>query len=356
MGVSGILLGLGLYSYIAFRILPLALLITILIYWQFLKKDILPDGTPRYKHLKKRLEKGLLGFILAATIISLPLILYFVYNPADFIGRTAQVSVLNTDNPAFQFLINFFKTMGMFNFSGDFNWRHGMSGAPLLIWPVGIFFAVGFIRGWIKLFKLRKSHGHLSSIQMLLLSTFFVVLLPVISSNEGVPHALRALIAAPIVFIFAGEGIWWFFENMKLWYKSHDPLAVSQSNLYSRHETRMVSLIVLIFFLTAIATVEYNRYFNRWAKNPEVAGAFSQNYVDLGKKLNRIGPKVKKYVVVNAGGVLVRGIPMPAQTVMFITDTWTPEKQKARNIFYLTEEQFLKRQYDRRALIVKLNP
>ena len=32
----------------------------------------------------------------------------------------------------------------------------------------------------------------------------------------------------------------------------------------------------------------------------------------------------------------VHGIPMNAQTLMFITDTYTVEKQRARNIHYTT--------------------
>ena len=68
-------------------------------------------------------------------------------------------------------------------------------------------------------------------------------------------------------------------------------------------------------------------------------GAFSANYVQIGRELNALPKELPKYVVVEAGGVDVRGIPMPAQTVMFITDTFTPEKQKEKNIYYVLPEQ-----------------
>jgi hypothetical protein len=48
---------------------------------------------------------------------------------------------------------------------------------------------------------------------------------------------------------------------------------------------------------------------------------------------------INKYVVVNTGGVAVRGIPMPAQTIIFITDTFTPEKQKEKNMHYILPSQ-----------------
>ena len=107
-------------------------------------------------------------------------------------------------------------------------------------------------------------------------------------------------------------------------------------------------------FWAALTIAEYDKYFNKWAKNPNVAMAFNQNYVDIGNRLNAMPQKIKKYVLVNTGGVLVNGIPMPAQTVMFITDTYTPEKQKAKNIYYLTEEQYKKGLYDRNSVVIPL--
>jgi hypothetical protein len=98
---------------------------------------------------------------------------------------------------------------------------------------------------------------------------------------------------------------------------------------------RNLSLIML--FIVLINT--YVNYFILWANNPNTRDAFSSNYVELGKKLNSLPQEVKKYVVVEAEGVLVRGIPMPAQTVMFITDTFLPEKQAQKNIFYILPDK-----------------
>jgi hypothetical protein len=46
-----------------------------------------------------------------------------------------------------------------------------------------------------------------------------------------------------------------------------------------------------------------------------------------------------KYVVVDAGGVIARGIPVPAETTMFITDTFTTSTQIAKNVHYLLPNQ-----------------
>jgi hypothetical protein len=66
-----------------------------------------------------------------------------------------------------------------------------------------------------------------------------------------------------------------------------------------------------------------------------VPEAFNADYVAIGRELNALPAATPQYVVVDATGVMVRGIPMPAQTVMFITDTFEPEEQAAKNIHYV---------------------
>ena len=96
-------------------------------------------------------------------------------------------------------------------------------------------------------------------------------------------------------------------------------------------------MVLLLFIVFAEA---YYSYFIRWAKNPNTAGAFAANYVEISRELNSLPVNQPKYVIVNAGGMDVRGLPMPTQTVMFITDTFTPEKQARENIHYLLPQQF----------------
>jgi len=97
--------------------------------------------------------------------------------------------------------------------------------------------------------------------------------------------------------------------------------------------TRLAFAIIII----AITAWTYDLYFQRWARMPQVSDAFSASYVQLGEALNRIPADLPKYVVVNdAEGGDVRGIPLPSQTTMYITDTFLPEHQKAKNIQYVT--------------------
>ena len=142
--------------------------------------------------------------------------------------------------------------------------------------------------------------------------------LPVVVSNEGIPHALRAIIMIPPIFILAGIGGVWFYNKVK-------NLAVANSKV------KILNIFVFIF-LSLLIFEAYNTYFIKWGRNYNVQGAFSANYVQIGRELNSLPKETPKYVIVEAGGTDVRGIPMPTQTVMFITDTFTP-KNKKKKIF-----------------------
>ncbi len=328
--ISGIFLGLGFYTYIAFRIAPLILILGLASYWQFIKKDFSHE---KYEQARQHLLLGLVLFLITTIMIAAPIGAYYLAHPADFLGRTSQISVFSSPNPLKQLGINIWQTFGMFNFEGDHNWRHNISGRSILLWPVGILFLAGLFRSVIKLFKHRFDHGHFSATQAILLAWFLLGLAPVFISNEGLPHALRAILVAPVVFLLAGEGTWWFFSWLRNWYRARN----------NPHEAILVSTMVLLIFLSSLGLAEYRKYFIDWAQNPETASAFNKNYWQIGEEINKLPPSVPKYVVVYAQGVLVDELPMPAQTVMFVTQTYTKQLQQEKNTFYLTPEQFEKR-------------
>ncbi|MHB9020007.1 MAG: glycosyltransferase family 39 protein, partial [Minisyncoccota bacterium] len=124
---SGLIYGAGFYSYIAYRITPLLILVIFFIYW--LKNIRKEDVLEVFKI-----------FTLFTFIAILPLSVYFIQNPQDFLGRTTQISIFTSATPLKDLGSNILKTAGMFNFSGDTNWRHNFAGKPELYWPIGITF------------------------------------------------------------------------------------------------------------------------------------------------------------------------------------------------------------------------
>ena len=327
---GGLLFGLGFHTYIAYRVAPLLL---VLFWWFFRKNDWFWHAT--------------LIFLGAAFLAGLPIGLYYLQNPADFLGRTSQISVWSSPSPLRDLTVNILKTAGMFNFRGDFNWRHNFPGRAELFWPVGILFLAGICVGLRNVFRrtgggiVPMDHGptfenwetvrNLRFGFLLMFTWLILALLPVIISNEGLPHALRAILMIPPVMILAGTGAVWTYN-------------------YLRRHTRDSAVLPIAATLLALLIIYQvsQVYFIMWGRNPHTAGAFAKDYADIARTLDRLPRQVPKYVVVEAGGVGVdyqnaflpdrKSIPVPAMTVMFMTDTYFPEDQRAKNVHYLLPE------------------
>ncbi|MEK7546687.1 MAG: glycosyltransferase family 39 protein [Patescibacteria group bacterium] len=333
--IAGIFYGLGFYTYIAYRVTPVLILFVLLFYW-VKNKELL---------IRKKILVACCLLLVASFIVALPLGIYFLQHPADFFGRTSDISILSSPSPLKDLATNTLKTLGMLNFAGDYNWRHNYAGNSELFWPVGILFIIGIILG-IKSITSTK-HEALNSKQItnqnvpnnkqvsvlgfgnwnlfgisnfgfiILFLWFFLAMLPVVISNEGIPHALRSILMIPPVIMLSGIG------------------GIAVYNWLKKYVKGFLLPLASIAFLAVIFFQAYYSYFIAWANNPNVQGAFAADYVALGRKLNSLPANVPKYVVVGGGGVQVNGIPMPAQTVMFITNTFLSEGQKAKNIRYI---------------------
>ena len=332
--IGGIFFGLGFYTYTVFR-LAVLLLFLVLLFWFF---------TYKKQKLMKIFLLSAFCFLLSAFIAALPIGIYFLQNPEDFLGRASGVSIFSQNfNPPFSQLqalgLSFIKHLGMFNFAGDFNWRHNLPGSPQLLWPIGVLFLIGFFISAKKIFK--KSNWQSKTYQSLfpfyfLLSAFFTMLLPSILTFEGIPHALRSIGVIPAIYIFSALGYWYLYQWLNL-------------NIKNK---KLVILCWTVFLLT-IGILQYDKYFIKWAKNPEVKNAFSENYVEMGKYLNSISAKVQKYVIANQPGVPVpypNGIPMPAQTVMFIEN----EKYKNPQAIYLLPQDLKRIKIKKETIIIPM--
>src|SRR5258708_6833671 len=299
--IAGIVYGLGFYTYIAYRITPLLFLLFIPF---FAKKH--PD-----------FWKRAVFFVIAIIVVAAPIGLYFAQHPADFFGRTAQISVTNSGNPVGHLVVNLGKTLLMLNVHGDDNWRHNVSGEPELFMTVGTFFIVGLLLGLYVVWRDGRVRDMRTFGWFLMFAWFICATLPAAASDEGIPHALRSILMIPPVLTLAALGAMWLYGIIK------------------NHHEKTVAKMLGVIFLIGVAYYGYTEYFTIWANNPNVAGAFNAQYVEIGRELNKLPTSTPKYVIVEAGGVMTRGIPMSAETTIFITDTFLPEQQAAKNIHYV---------------------
>ncbi len=333
--IAGLIGGIGFYTYFSYRIAPLIALILFWNYWSYLKKDF---DHSKYEQSKVQLLRGFALMMLTVIIIALPLLYYFYAHPGDFLKRDGRpISVFAQEQPLKELGLSIVKTLGMFNFYGDYNQRHNIPGWPELSIPIGVLFAIGFLRElghWLS-----RKHGHFSTTHTFLFSWFFVMLIPGFLSTEA-PHALRTIGVVPVVMIFAAHGFWWIINLISRQHRLTDPHFNADKTIYKLEHQVVVGFTVFVF-LTSLAFLEYSRYFETWAGDSGLKEAFTQSYVDMSYYLNNNQSAIGKYILVNEGDVLVDGVPNNAQTIKYLTRTHSEACSVTKNIYYLRSDELV---------------
>jgi 4-amino-4-deoxy-L-arabinose transferase-like glycosyltransferase len=313
---AGAMYGLGFHSYTPYQITPLLVIPLVL----FLLRRSSNRKSPR-----KRSLALVVTFLLLTLITSAPLVYFAMEHSAIYFQRSGEVSFFHSSAPLRELVLNSLKTAAMFNFRGDQLWRHNYSGRPEVFWPVGILLVVGVWGGVTVLVKtlrgrapdqIREGPGY-----VFILAWLFLAAVPVMMSYGGIPHALRSILMIPPTFVLAAAGGVWIYDAST-----------------RRVRGSWVS-IATVLLLCSLAFEAYHTYFVLWAKNPQVSDAFNAEWVELARNLNRSTSSSSRWIVLSPVGVFVNGLPMHAQSIMFITDTLRPEDQEVKNIHYRLGEE-----------------
>ena len=216
----------------------------------------------------------------------------------------------------------------MFFWSGDCNWRHNFNCAPQLHPIAALFLLIGIAALWQS--GLEKWKKWLIAVWTLAL------MLPAALTREGIPHALRTIGMIPPLVLLAGLGADRVRMSIGQWIEKKKALWPEYTGQLGRLRYELLFLFFLV--LLAVPFMTYRTYFLHWSNHPKTYEAFDTSNYHMGQYLAGLPKEIKKYVVVNARGVDVRGIPMPSQTVMFVTDSFTPAGQSSANIHYIVVE------------------
>ncbi len=378
--LGGLAAGLGFHTYIAFRFIPFVMLIPILFAFRRWRQEIqnskfkIQNDNAKSKNGIPCIPCVVALFLFTAFVVALPIGLYFLQHPADFFGRGGQVSIFSAESPLKEFAKSTILTLGMFNVWGDCNARHNLNCAPQLFWPVGILFLIGLIltiraaflgaqKSEILSTKPQTNHksqitnhkrfwnlnfgnwnlfgvwslefGISRSAALLLFIWFIALMLPATLTREGLPHALRAIGLIPPVMILAGLGGAW------LWSKTRQYVIRARENPhyapYRRQLGRIhIELVILALALLAvIAGAAYRTYFIRFAGSAATYNAFAVDLWHQGQYAARLPDDIQKFIIVNLSGDDIRGVPAPAQTIMFATGTFGEAERARRRIRYV---------------------
>ena len=243
--VGGLVLGLGMYTYLAIRMAALVIFVY-LGYRALVEKNFL-----------RRNWQGVLLFLLMYALTFAPLGFTYAKNPFTFLNRSQQVSIMNDIRAAgnAQPLAESVKRhLLMFNVEGDHNPRHNLPGEPMLDPITGAFFLLG--AAWA-LWRWRDHRRGLAIIWV------GITLLGGILSRLGeAPQSYRTLAVTPAIALMAADAYNLTWRAV---------LLPGRRYRFWRWGTALLMLAGLI----AAGWLNYDLYFHRQAHSPAVYRAFT---------------------------------------------------------------------------------
>lgn len=315
---TGATFALGFYTYIAYRIL--APVVAIVAFWPFMV-DVFVK--PRLQQIKKFLVPTILAG-LAFIIFIYPLANYFYTHPGSFVGRSGQVSVFNPELNQGDLVGTILQVAGWsvraYFWDGDLNWRHNISGEPFLSIIISPFFAIGAILSLLLAIRYTfLPHKYPRDwIYFLLAGWFSSMLLPVITTAEGIPHGLRAIGTIPVVFIMAAIGLYWVVERSRKITDHYWPMLAP----WKQQFILFLKGLLIASFVAALTSQAYILYFVKAANSPEYFYAFRSDLTPVAEYLNQYGDKNNTYLVLDKFSV---------QTITYMTFVDGPNPSNPRN-------------------------
>ncbi len=292
---AGLTFGLGFYTYIAYRIMIPLVIVAIL--WPF-AVDIYRK--PRFQAFKQN-WKPLLAAKIAEYLALIPIVYYFWTHPGSFVGRSGQVSVFNPELNGGNLIgaiieVTKESLLGFF-WQGDLNWRHNISGQPFLSIIISPLFAIGLIlttllavRYFFQPIKRMSDWKYFG-----LAGWFWAMLIPVVTTAEGIPHGLRSIGMIPPVFIMAAAGLMFSYDFFKKFVDRY-------WNFIAEWKRSILSFsfkTLTVAFVLAIILQTYFLYFVYAANSPENFYAFRSDLTVVSEYLKANGHKGTTYLILD---------------------------------------------------------
>jgi len=277
--LGGLIFGIGMHTYIAFRIAPL-ILFAALISFILTRPNFL-----------KNYWKAMLTFFLFSIVSAAPMFYTFYTHPEYLESRSASISVLSPEVNEGKPVQTLLKSLGLslikYNFVGDMNWRHNYPPYPILDTVTGIGFLFGIIYSLYRLLKLfwlrlkEKIRNTEMDSHVLLISWFFVMLIPEFMTAEGLPHALRAIGGFPAVFILSALTFDYLIERSQ-----------NKTPLFKKINYSLI--IAILIFVGIFNSLKYHVF---WANKVETARSFERILMDVSDYLKTVPPQTEKFII-----------------------------------------------------------
>jgi 4-amino-4-deoxy-L-arabinose transferase-like glycosyltransferase len=310
---AGALIGLGAYTYLAGRFVPLALGLFFAVQagLAWLKAE---------RPLVMRHFKGLALAAGVALVVFAPLLVFFIQHPSAFFERAGAVSIFN---PAWNggdawgtLLLTTLKTLGTFaDATGDPNRLGNLPGRPMLGPVLAPLFWLGVgVSAWrvarnlidvrhqsqdgvfVPTSEARIVDGDptLAAAYLFLLCWWPVMLSPGILAPEDPPHHLRIIGTAPATYTLVAVGLTFIVSNIKQRVSSIRYSKVRR--FLNWRSQRWVNFVPLIVFVP-IGLFTARDYYVRWARLPDLYMTYDVYAVELARHMAQEEDPTAVYVI-----------------------------------------------------------
>lgn len=264
LALAGLLLGLGLYTYPAFYVVPVIVALTVLIA-SF-------DGQKPLRYLATHWQ-GLVVMVVTMVVTALPLATFAITRPNEFFQRTDTASLFrgkSVGEGLQAFLVSLGQHVAMFNIDGDRNGRHNLPGAPLLDPIMGALLVVGLI---YCLARIRRTGSGLLVIWLVL-----SILPASLSLDFEAPQAYRSIPGTPAVALIAALGLGWLAS--RAWEE--------------RRRVRGVVIALPVVGGLALTTyLNFDTYFNRQLPDFAAWSAWSIGETLVAREIQALPPETR---------------------------------------------------------------
>jgi 4-amino-4-deoxy-L-arabinose transferase-like glycosyltransferase len=256
----GVCLALALYTYPAARVLPVILILGT-IYFAALEQT-----------RARTFLKGLSISLAIAAALLLPLGVYFVFHPNQFISHTLDVSVLSQTaeprNLGAVLIENAGRIFKMFFIEGDSGLIRNVPRRPIFDPLTAVLFIVGAMVWVGALVTRREEPARLDHKRAVFLLIWLGMSLALSLVSDDAPNFARVQQAAPAILVLAAWGAW----------------AMAQRLRTSR--ARSAGAAVLTAMLLGSAALGFNDYFIILGNSPAFYYAFDADKVELANWIN----------------------------------------------------------------------
>ena len=258
--LTGIFTGLTLYTYPSGRVVPIALIL-------LTAYAAVTDRTRAAYYIKGLALAGMI-----ATIVFLPLGVYYLQHPLDFISHTADVSIFTphgeiSGNLPLELGKNALKILGMFFVIGDSGVLRNLPYRPVFDPFVGALFVVGALVWLAEMFAPETTR--VNRLRAVFLAVWLGLALGLSLISDDAPNNGRILIGLPVVMILPAWGA------VAIWVRLHSPMA------------RRAATVALSVVIVVSAALVSRDTLIVWANDPGTYYAFDTDKVELSQWINQ---------------------------------------------------------------------